>query len=286
MTENNLTIGVVGAGQMGRGIAQVCAVAGMTVLLHDVSEQAVARGIDSIAGQLDRLVTKDKLTASARDEALRHLKPASELTALAACDCVIEAATENEALKLDIFRRLDAIAQPNAVLASNTSSISITRIAAATQRPDKVIGMHFMNPVPVMPLIEIIRGLHTSDAVCQAVTLLARQIGKVPVEVKDGFGFVANRLLIPMINEAIFCLHEGLASAEDIDTVMKLGANHPIGPLALADLIGLDTCLAIMAVLHEGFDDSKYRPCPLLKQMVDAGLLGRKTGQGFFHYAA
>lgn len=286
MTDNNLTIGVVGAGQMGRGIAQVCAVAGMTVLLHDVSEQAVARGIDSIAGQLDRLVTKDKLTANARDEALRHLKPAVDMAELAQCDCVIEAATENEALKLDIFRRLDAIVQPNAVLASNTSSISITRIAAATQRPDKVIGMHFMNPVPVMPLVEIIRGLHTSDAVCQAVILLAKQIGKVPVEVKDGFGFVANRLLIPMINEAIFCLHEGLASAEDIDTVMKLGANHPIGPLALADLIGLDTCLAIMAVLHEGFDDSKYRPCPLLKQMVDAGLLGRKTGQGFFQYAA
>ena len=284
MIENNLTIGVVGAGQMGRGIAQVCAVAGMTVLLHDVSEHAVARGIDTIAGQLDRLVTKNKLSASARDEALRHLKPAASLEQLAQCDCVIEAATENEALKLDIFRRLDAIVQPNAVLASNTSSISITRIAAATQRPDKVIGMHFMNPVPVMPLIEVIRGLHTSDAVCQAVTLLAGQIGKVPVEVKDGFGFVANRLLIPMINEAIFCLHEGLASAEDIDTVMKLGANHPIGPLALADLIGLDTCLAIMAVLHEGFDDSKYRPCPLLKQMVDAGLLGRKTGQGFFHY--
>lgn len=269
---------------MGRGIAQVCAMAGMTVLLHDVSEQAVARGIDTIAGQLDRLVTKEKLSASARDEALRHLKPAASLEQLAQCDCVIEAATENEALKLDIFRRLDAIVQPNAVLASNTSSISITRIAAATQRPDKVIGMHFMNPVPVMPLIEVIRGLHTSDAVCQAVTLLAKQIGKVPVEVKDGFGFVANRLLIPMINEAIFCLHEGLASAEDIDTVMKLGANHPIGPLALADLIGLDTCLAIMAVLHEGFDDSKYRPCPLLKQMVDAGLLGRKTGQGFFRY--
>lgn len=286
MTDNNLTIGVVGAGQMGRGIAQVCAVAGMTVLLHDVSEQAVARGIDSIAGQLDRLVTKDKLTANARDEALRHLKPAVDMAELAQCDCVIEAATENEALKLDIFRRLDAIVQPNAVLASNTSSISITRIAAATQRPDKVIGMHFMNPVPVMPLVEIIRGLHTLDAVCQAVILLAKQIGKVPVEVKDGFGFVANRLLIPMINEAIFCLHEGLASAEDIDTVMKLGANHPIGPLALADLIGLDTCLAIMAVLHEGFDDSKYRPCPLLKQMVDAGLLGRKTGQGFFQYAA
>ncbi|WP_041702923.1 3-hydroxybutyryl-CoA dehydrogenase [Pseudogulbenkiania sp. NH8B] len=284
MTDNNLTIGVVGAGQMGRGIAQVCAMAGMTVLLNDVSEQAVARGIDTIAGQLDRLVTKDKLSASARDEALRHLKPAASLEQLAQCDCVIEAATENEALKLDIFRRLDAIVQPNAVLASNTSSISITRIAAATQRPDKVIGMHFMNPVPVMPLIEVIRGLHTSDAVCQAVTLLAKQIGKVPVEVKDGFGFVANRLLIPMINEAIFCLHEGLASAEDIDTVMKLGANHPIGPLALADLIGLDTCLAIMAVLHEGFDDSKYRPCPLLKQMVDAGLLGRKTGQGFFRY--
>ncbi|SMF48527.1 3-hydroxybutyryl-CoA dehydrogenase [Pseudogulbenkiania subflava] len=284
MTENNLTIGVVGAGQMGSGIAQVCAMAGMTVLLNDVSEQAVARGIDTIAGQLDRLVTKDKLSASARDEALRHLKPAASLEQLAQCDCVIEAATENETLKLDIFRRLDAIVQPNAVLASNTSSISITRIAAATQRPDKVIGMHFMNPVPVMPLIEVIRGLHTSDAVCQAVTLLAKQIGKVPVEVKDGFGFVANRLLIPMINEAIFCLYEGLASAEDIDTVMKLGANHPIGPLALADLIGLDTCLAIMAVLHEGFDDSKYRPCPLLKQMVDAGLLGRKTGQGFFRY--
>ena len=286
MTDNNLTIGVVGAGQMGRGIAQVCAMAGLTVLLHDVSEQAIARGIDAIGGQLDRLVTKDKLTAGARDEALRNLRPAAELAQLAPCDCVIEAATENEALKLDIFRRLDAIAQPNAVLASNTSSISITRIAAATRRPDKVIGMHFMNPVPVMPLIEIIRGLHTSDAVCQAVTLLARQIGKVPVEVKDGFGFVANRLLIPMINEAVFCLHEGLARAEDIDTVMKLGANHPIGPLALADLIGLDTCLAIMQVLHEGFGDAKYRPCPLLKQMVDAGLLGRKSGQGFFQYAA
>ncbi|WP_024302708.1 3-hydroxybutyryl-CoA dehydrogenase [Pseudogulbenkiania sp. MAI-1] len=284
MTENNLTIGVVGAGQMGRGIAQVCAMAGLTVLLHDVSEQAIARGIDAIGGQLDRLVHKEKLDAAARDAALAHLKPAASLEQLASCDCVIEAATENEALKLDIFRRLDAIVQPNAVLASNTSSISITRIAAATRRPDKVIGMHFMNPVPVMPLIEIIRGLHTSDAVCQAVTLLAKQIGKVPVEVKDGFGFVANRLLIPMINEAIFCLYEGLAHAEDIDTVMKLGANHPIGPLALADLIGLDTCLAIMQVLHEGFGDAKYRPCPLLKQMVDAGLLGRKTGQGFFHY--
>ncbi len=278
-------VGVVGAGQMGSGIAQVCAAAGLKVTLNDLEDGALERGLSSVRSSLQRLVTKDKLSAEHAEQTLARISLNTSMEALHNCDIVVEAATENESLKTKIFTALDAACKPAAILASNTSSISITRLAAVTQRPGQVIGMHFMNPVPMMQLVEVIRGLQTEDPVFDTVTAMARAIGKVPVDVKDGFGFVANRILLPMINEAIFCRYENLASAEEIDTVMKLGMAHPMGPLALADLIGLDTCLSIMEVLYEGFNDSKYRPCPLLKQMVDAGYLGRKSGRGFYQYS-
>tara|TARA_R110002095_G_scaffold57998_5_gene49823 strand:- start:767 stop:1615 length:849 start_codon:yes stop_codon:yes gene_type:complete len=277
-------VGVVGAGQMGSGIAQVCALAGLNVRLFDQNKQAVERGFAVIKTSLKRLQAKEKITAEELAGVLSRIELITEIEALATVDIAIEAATEVEAIKQVIFKDLDRVCQPQAILATNTSSISITRLAAATQRPGKVIGMHFMNPVPMMQLVEVIRALQTDDAVFEQVTEMARFIGKTPVDVKDAPGFVANRILLPMINEAVFTLYEGLASAEEIDTVMKLGMGHPMGPLALADLIGLDTCLSILGVLYEGFSDSKYRPCPLLKQMVDAGYLGRKSGRGFFTY--
>lgn len=277
-------IGVIGAGQMGSGIAQVCAAAGLTVTLNDLDEEALQSGLASIEKSLQRLAAKEKISNDDASATLSRIHTNADMGAVSDCDLVIEAATEDEALKVKIFSQLDELCKPEAILASNTSSISITRLAAVTQRPEQVIGMHFMNPVPMMKLVEVIRGLQTADTVFEQVTSLAKDIGKTPVDVKDGFGFVANRILLPMINEAIFCRYENLASAAEIDTVMKLGMAHPMGPLALADLIGLDTCLSIMEVLHEGFNDSKYRPCPLLKQMVDAGYLGRKSGRGFYEY--
>jgi 3-hydroxybutyryl-CoA dehydrogenase len=281
---NIKTIGVIGAGTMGNGITQVCAAAGLSVTMQDISADQLQQGMDTIAGSMDRMIKKEKISEEDKQHTLLNIKTSTDLGALAELDIVIEAATENEALKLRIFSELDAICKSSAILASNTSSISLTRIAAATQRADQVIGMHFMNPVPMMALVEIIRGLQSSDETYRQVHDLSEYIGKVPVEAKDSPGFVGNRILIPMINEAIFALHEGIASAEAIDEVMKLGMAHPMGPLALADLIGLDTCLSVTRVLHEGFGDSKYRPCPLLQQMVDAGYLGRKSGRGFFIY--
>lgn len=278
------TVGVVGAGTMGNGIAQVFAFQGFDAILHDVNDAAVQRGVATIKKSLERLASKEKIPADAPAATLARIRTTTALQDFAAADLVVEAVVENEVLKLDLFKQLDAICRPATVLASNTSSISMTRIAAATQRPDKVIGMHFMNPVPLMELVEIIRALQTSDETYALIDDLSRRIAKTPVEVKDAYGFVSNRVLMPMINEAIFTLYEGLATPEAIDTVMKLGMNHPMGPLALADLIGLDTCLNIMNVLHDGFNDSKYRPCPLLRQMVDAGYLGRKTGRGFYTY--
>ena len=281
---NIKTVGVIGAGTMGNGISQVCAAAGLSVTMQDINADALQQGMDTIAGSMDRMIKKEKINAEDKQKTLANIKSSTDLQALSEVDIVIEAATENEALKLKIFQQLDQLCKPGAILASNTSSISLTRIAGATQRADQVIGMHFMNPVPMMALVEIIRGLQSSDETYQQVHQLSEYIGKVPVEAKDSPGFVGNRILIPMINEAIFTLHEGIASAEAIDEVLKLGMAHPMGPLALADLIGLDTCLSVTRVLHEGFGDSKYRPCPLLQQMVDAGYLGRKSGRGFFNY--
>ena len=281
---NIKTVGVIGAGTMGNGIAQVCAVAGLKVIMQDIGEAQLELGVATISGSLDRLIKKEKISEADKQSALSNISTATPLDALANADIVIEAATENETLKLQIFKQLDQIARKDAILASNTSSISLTRIAGATQSADRVIGMHFMNPVPMMALVEIIRALQTSDETYSQVHQLSEFIGKVPVEAHDSPGFVGNRILIPMINEAIFTLHEGIASAEAIDDVMKLGMAHPMGPLALADLIGLDTCLSVTKVLHEGFGDSKYRPCVLLEQMVDAGYLGRKSGRGFFQY--
>ena len=278
-------VGVVGAGQMGNGIAQVMASSGLDVVMMDLAQDAIERGLATIRNSLSKLVEKEKITAVERDAALARIQTVNSLEALAEVDVVIEAATENEALKLRIFSDLDRICAPSAILATNTSSISVTRIAAGTQRPDQVIGMHFFNPVPLMQLVEIIRALQTSEDTYRRIEDLARTVGKHPIEARDSFGFVANRILMPMINEAVFVLQEGLTTAEDIDTAMKLGMNHPMGPLALADLIGLDTCLSVMQVLYEGFNDSKYRPCPLLKQMVDAGYLGRKSGRGFHSYS-
>lgn len=277
-------IGIVGAGIMGSGIAQAFATAGIGVVMTDVADAALQRGLATIAGSMDRLIKKEKMTPAEKAAALERITTSSDVRAIADCELVIEAATENEALKLEIFRRLDETVRPGAILASNTSSISITKLAAATKRPDRVIGMHFSNPVPMMALVEIITGLQTSDETKNEVEEVARRVGKTPVIVKNAPGFVLNRLLCPMINEAVFAYSEGLASPAEIDEVMKLGANHPIGPLALCDLIGLDVVLAIMQVLFEGFKDPKYRPAPLLAEMVEAGYLGRKTGRGFFSY--
>jgi 3-hydroxybutyryl-CoA dehydrogenase len=279
------TVGVVGAGTMGNGIVQVCAAAGLRVIMQDIGEAQVERGLNTIAGSLERLIKKEKISAADKEATLVNIETTTSLEELADVDIVIEAATENEALKLDIFAQLDKLCKPEAILASNTSSISLTKIAGATARADQV-GMHFMNPVPMMALVEVIRALQTSDATYQAVHQLSEAIGKVPIEAKDSPGFVANRILIPMINEAAYVYYEGLASAEGIDEIMKLGMAHPMGPLMLADLIGLDTCYAVIKVLHEGFGDSKYRPCPIWQQMVDAGYLGRKTGRGFYSYDA
>jgi len=278
------TVGVVGAGTMGNGIVQVCAAAGLKVIMQDIGEAQVKRGLDTIAGSLDRLIRKEKITADDKQSSLANIDTSTSLEALANVDIVIEAATENEALKLGIFEQLDKICKADAILASNTSSISLTRIAGATQRAGQVIGMHFMNPVPMMALVEVIRALQTTDETYRAVHQLSEFIGKIPVEAKDSPGFVANRILIPMINEAAYVYYEGLASAAGIDEIMKLGMAHPMGPLMLADLIGLDTCYAVIKVLHEGFGDSKYRPCPIWQQMVDAGYLGRKSGRGFYNY--
>lgn len=281
---NIKTIGVVGAGTMGNGIVQVCAAAGLKVTMQDIAEDAVQRGLNTISGSLDRLIKKEKISEADKQAALANISTTTSIDDLAEVDIVIEAATENEALKLKIFEQLDQTCKADAILASNTSSISLTRIAGATKRAEQVVGMHFMNPVPMMALVEVIRALQTSDSTYQVVHELSEAIGKVPVEAKDSPGFVGNRILIPMINEAIFVLHEGLADAAGIDTIMKLGMAHPMGPLELADLVGLDTCLSVTKILHEGFGDSKYRPCPLLQQMVDAGFLGRKSGRGFYRY--
>ena len=277
-------IGVVGAGTMGNGIAQAFAQAGFDVVMSDVAQAALDRAMNTISGSYDRLIKKEKMTAEQKAAALGRIKTATDLAALKDADLVIEAATENLDLKLKIFRQLDELAKADAVIASNTSSISITKLAASTKRPDTVIGMHFFNPVPLMALVELIRGLQTSDATYAAVEEVSKAVGKSPVQVRNSPGFVVNRMLCPMINEAIFALGEGLATAAQIDEAMKLGANHPIGPLALCDMIGLDVQLAVMNVLFDGFKDPKYRPAPLLVEMVEAGYLGRKTGRGFFKY--
>jgi 3-hydroxybutyryl-CoA dehydrogenase len=282
MTLNH--VAVIGAGTMGNGIAQAFAVAGVPVTMTDIAQAPLDRGLKTLDGSLERLVKKDKMSAADKAAALGRVKGTTDLAAIAGADLVIEAATENLALKLELFGKLDQLAKPGAVIATNTSSISVSKLAAATKRPDKVIGMHFFNPVPVMALVELIKGLQTSDetyAVAEAATKL---VGKTPVKVKNSPGFVVNRLLCPMINEAVFALGEGLATAAEIDEAMKLGCNHPIGPLALCDLIGLDVELAVLQVLFEGFKDSKYRPAPLLVEMVEAGYLGRKTGRGFYTY--
>lgn len=277
-------VGIVGAGTMGNGIAQAFAGGGIDVVLTDIAEPVLQKALVTIAGSYDRLIKKEKATTGQKAAALARIATSTDLAAIAGCDLVIEAATENEALKLKIFKQLDETAKPDAILASNTSSLSITKLAAATERPDRVIGLHFFNPVPMMALVEIIRGLQTSEATQTAAEAIAVQIGKTPVKVRNSPGFVVNRLLCPMINEAVFAVAEGLATAAEIDEAMKLGANHPIGPLALCDLIGLDVELAIMQVLYAGFNDPKYRPAPLLGEMVEAGHLGRKTGRGFFSY--
>lgn len=281
---NVQTIMVIGAGQMGSGIAQVCAQAGYKVLLNDIKQEFVERGLGGINKNLSRNVEKGRITAETRDQIVANITPSTNLQDAESADLVIEAAVENMEIKTKIFSQLDQIAPEHAILASNTSSLPITEIAAATNRPEKVIGMHFMNPVPVMKLVEIIRGLATADEVYQTIEDITKTLEKVPVEVNDFPGFISNRILLPMLNEAIYCLYEGVASVEAIDEVMKLGMNHPMGPLTLADFIGLDTCLYIMETLHEGFGDDKYRPCPLLRKYVKAGWLGKKSGRGFYVY--
>ena len=278
------TVGIIGAGTMGNGIAQACAVSGINVVMVDISEAAVQKGLASVSGSLDRLVKKEKISAADKDAAMARIKVSTSYDDLKAGQLVIEAATENYDLKVKILQQLDAVLAPEVLVATNTSSISITKLAAVTKRAEQFIGMHFFNPVPMMALVEIIRGLQTSDATHDAVKALAVKLGKSPITVKNNPGFVVNRILVPMINEAFFVLAEGLATPEDIDAGMKLGCNHPIGPLALADMVGLDVCLAIMEVFLQELGDSKYRACPLLKEYVAAGRLGRKTGQGVYTY--
>jgi 3-hydroxybutyryl-CoA dehydrogenase len=278
------TVGIVGAGTMGNGIAQACAVSGLNVVMVDISDAAVAKGIATVSGSLDRLVKKEKISAADKDAALARIKGSTHYGDLTPAQLVIEAATENYDLKVKIIKQLDDMLAPEVLVASNTSSISITKLAAVTNRADRFIGMHFFNPVPMMALVEVIRGLQTSDSTHDAVHAMAKALGKTPITVKNSPGFVVNRILVPMINEAFFVLAEGLATPEDIDAGMKLGCNQPIGPLALADMIGLDVCLAVMDVYLSEFGDSKYRACPLLKEMVAAGRLGRKTGQGVYTY--
>jgi 3-hydroxybutyryl-CoA dehydrogenase len=277
-------IGVIGAGTMGNGIAQVASQAGYEVVMRDIEEGFVKKGLGAITKNLQRSVDKERITEQQKEEILSRIKGTTDMGEMKNVDLIIEAIIENAELKKKVFKELDNLCPKDAIFATNTSSISITELAAATTRPEKFIGMHFMNPVPVMKLVEVIRGLATSDEVTKTITALAEKMGKIPVEVNDYPGFVSNRLLMPMINESAYCLMEGVAKKEAIDDVMKLGMNHPMGPLKLADLIGLDTCLSIMDVLYEGFADSKYRACPLLRKMVKAGYLGRKTGKGFYNY--
>jgi len=276
--------GVIGAGTMGNGIAQVAARAGFEVMMRDVGDEFLARGLAAIDKSLQRDVDKDRLSGEEKQAIIGRIKTTTDISSLKDAFIVVEAVTEDLGVKTDVFRSLEQITKADAILASNTSSISITKLGAATKKPDKVIGMHFMNPVPVMKLVEVIRGAATSDATYDKVRALSEKLGKTPLECQDYPGFISNRVLMPMINEAIFALHEGVATRESIDGIMKMGMNHPMGPLTLADFIGLDVCLAIMNVLYEGFGDSKYRPCPLLKRYVDAGWLGRKTGRGFYEY--
>ena len=278
------TEGVIGAGQMGAGIAQVAALAGYDVILNDIKQEFIDRGMGGIQKSLGKFVEKGKLAPEAKDAALARIKITLDLNDMKGADLVVEAVIEDLELKRRIFKQLDEVCPPGTILSSNTSSISITKLAAATKRPQKFIGMHFMNPVPMMKLVEVIRGQLTDDATTQAIIEASKKMDKTPVECNDYPGFISNRLLMPMLNEAIYCVMEGVGTPENIDQIMKLGMNHPMGPLALADLIGLDTCLHIMEVLHSGLGDSKYRPCPLLIRMVDAGLLGKKSGQGFYDY--
>jgi 3-hydroxybutyryl-CoA dehydrogenase len=278
------TFGVIGAGQMGNGIAQVAAAAGLSVIMSDIKQDFCDKGVAAITKNLGRMASKQKITEDDVTAILGRIKTTTDLHDMADVDFVVEAAVEREDLKFNIFRDLDKICPPSVILSTNTSSIPIGRIAAQTSRPDKIIGMHFMNPVPVMKLVEVIRGIATSEETFDITWKLSEKFGKTPAEANDYPGFIANRILMPMINEAVFCLYQGVGKAEDIDTVMRLGMNHPMGPLALADLIGLDTCLAIMETLYDGFKDSKYRPCPLLRKYVEVGWLGRKTGKGFYDY--